>query len=79
MIFYGRNANRIITLANALNESQQRNLTLALDKSWSSWYLKWFDQRDSIELNYFGFCAIKLGSKVSVFPLPSQQIQLRNI
>ena len=32
-----------IDLANALKESQQRNLTLALDKSWSSWYLKWFE------------------------------------
>ena len=61
--FYGRNANRIITLANALKESYRRNLSLALDEKWSSWYSSWFDKHDKIKINHFGSCSVKLEAK----------------
>ena len=61
---YGRNANKIITLANGLQVSRKRNLTLSLDSEWSSWYKNWFDIHENIETNFKGKCKINLHAKV---------------
>ena len=39
--FYGRNSNRMITIANALRFS--KNGIVWLDRAWSKWFLTWFD------------------------------------
>lgn len=77
---YGRNANRIITLANALKEAQNRNLTVGLDKKWSSWYSSWFDDQN-IETNYFGACSVKMDAKLLYFsrPLSGHNAELHDL
>ena len=61
---YGRNANRIITLANGLDESRKRNLTLSLDSKWSSWYAAWFDVHENIETNFKGRCTVTVHAQI---------------
>lgn len=60
---YGRNANKIITLANGLEEARNRNLTLSLNLQWSSWYKTWFDVHENIETNFKGPCKSQLHAK----------------
>ena len=50
--FFGRNCNRIKTLANALLEYG----SIQLPKQWSDWYISWFDERDDVGLYYAGQC-----------------------
>jgi len=61
---YGRNANRIITLANGLAEAQKHNLTLALNKEWTLWYKTWFDMHEIIRTNFVDKCHVELKAKV---------------
>ena len=39
--FYGRNSNRMITVANCIRYS--KNGVVRLGPNWSNWYLEWFD------------------------------------
>jgi hypothetical protein len=58
---YGRNSNRIITVAHGLAQAKNDGLQLALDLQWTAWYNEWFHPRDDIKLNLN--CDAKSASK----------------
>ncbi len=60
---HGQNANRMISLANALHRAKDLNMShVALDETWSSWYKEWFDRKENIVLDYRGVCLERISA-----------------
>ncbi len=53
-MFHGENANRIVTLANAIRRARSNHTGVALGAAWSKWYRNWFDGRDGVLLDHDG-------------------------
>lgn len=54
---WGRHCNKILQLANLLEEARTSQRKVGLDSDWSEWYRGFFDPRENVTLDYRGNCS----------------------
>lgn len=54
---YGGHSNKILQLANLLEEARTSQQKVGLNSRWSKWYRGFFDPRDDVLLDYRGNCS----------------------